>query len=63
VKIEILDDAQEDLIQGFHFYEKLEIGVGSYFLNCLFLDIDSLLQFAGIRWNSSDRLRASSFLF
>ena len=25
MKIEILDEAQEDLIQGFHFYEKLEM--------------------------------------
>jgi len=24
VRIEILDEAQEDLIQGFHFYEDLE---------------------------------------
>ena len=48
MKIEILDEAQEDLIQGFHFYEKLEIGVGPYFLNCFFSDIDSLLRLAGI---------------
>jgi len=42
VRIEILDEAQEDLIEGFRFYEKREIGVGSYFLDCLFSDIDSL---------------------
>ena len=33
---------------AFHFYEKLEVGVGSYCLDCLFSDIDSLLLFAGI---------------
>lgn len=43
MKIEILDEAQEDLIQGFRFYERL--GVGSYFLDCLFSDIDSLMHF------------------
>lgn len=48
MKIEILDEAQQDLIEGFHFYESREPGVGSYFLDCLFSDIDSLLLFAGI---------------
>ena len=54
MKIEILDEAQEDLIQGFHFYEKSEMGVGSYFLNCLFSDIDSLLYFAEIHRSFTD---------
>jgi len=48
VKIEILDEAQDDLIEGFHFYEDREIGLGTYFLDCLFSDIDSLLLYAGI---------------
>lgn len=48
MNIEILDQAQEDLIAAFHFYEKRERGLGSYFLDCLFSDIDSLLLYAGI---------------
>jgi len=48
VKIEILEEAQEDLIQGFHFYERREPGLGSYFIDCLFSDIDSLLVYAGV---------------
>ena len=48
MKIEILDEAQQDLIEGFQFYESRDTGVGSYFLDCLFSDIDSLLLFAGI---------------
>jgi plasmid stabilization system protein ParE len=48
VRIEILDEAQEDLIEGFRFYENRETGVGSYFLDCLFSDIDSLILYAGI---------------
>ncbi|WP_447980120.1 type II toxin-antitoxin system RelE/ParE family toxin [Candidatus Nitrospira bockiana] len=48
MKIEILDQAQEDLIKGFRFYEDCESGLGSYFVDCLFSDIDSLLSFAGI---------------
>jgi len=48
VRIEILAEAQQDLIEGYRFYEKREIGVGSYFLDCLFSDIDSLVLYAGI---------------
>ncbi|MBA5862724.1 MAG: type II toxin-antitoxin system RelE/ParE family toxin [Nitrospira sp. CR1.1] len=48
MRIELLDEAQDDLIQGFHFYEDREAGLGTYFLDCLFSDIDSLLVYAGI---------------
>lgn len=48
MKIEILNEALEDLIQGFRFYENREAGLGSYFIDCLFSDIDSLLVQAGI---------------
>ena len=48
MKIEILDEAQEDLVDGFRFYEAREAGLGSYFLDCLFSDIDSLLLYASI---------------
>lgn len=58
MKIEILDEAQQDLIEGFQFYESRETGVGSYFLECLFSDIDSLLLCRG---DSPNSLRVSSF--
>ena len=48
MKIEILDEARQDLIEGFHFYDNRETGLGTYFLDCLFSDIDSLLLYAGI---------------
>ena len=48
MRIEILDEAQEDLIQSYSFYESREVGLGSYFLDCLLSDIDSLLLYAGI---------------
>ena len=48
MRIEILDEAQEDLTEGFHFYEDRAVGLGSYFIDCLFSDIDSLLLYAGI---------------
>ena len=31
LKIEILDEAEADLIEGFHFYEHQETGLGWYF--------------------------------
>ena len=37
VKIEVLDEAQRDLIEGFQFYESRESGVGSYFFRLPFL--------------------------
>jgi len=48
VKIEILDEAEADLIEGYHFYEAQADGLGSYFLDSLFSDIDSLLIHAGL---------------
>ena len=48
MKIEILDKAKEDLTSGYHFYEAQSPGLGSYFLDSLFSDIDSLLLYAGI---------------
>ncbi|MCG3147827.1 MAG: hypothetical protein PCFJNLEI_01268 [Verrucomicrobiae bacterium] len=48
MRIEIHDDARHDLIAGFHFYEKQEAGLGTYFLDYLFSDIDSLQLYAGI---------------
>ena len=48
MKIEILDEAQDDLTDGFLFYEGQDVGLGSYFLDCLFSDIDSLLLYAGV---------------
>ena len=48
MKIRILDSATQDLIEGFRFYEKQEAGLGNYFIDSLFSDIDSLQVYAGI---------------
>ena len=48
MKIEILPSAIEDLADGFNFYEKQDEGLGSYFLESLYSDIDSLRLYAGI---------------
>lgn len=48
MKLRILDAASRDLIEGYHFYEKQQGGLGAYFLDSLYSDIDSLLLYAGI---------------
>jgi plasmid stabilization system protein ParE len=48
MKIEILSTATEDLVDGYHFYERQAAGLGNYFLDSLYSDIDSLLVYAGI---------------
>ena len=44
MKIEILDEAAADLIEGYHFYEAQADGLGSYFLDLSFL-ISTLFSF------------------
>src|SRR5690242_4843939 len=48
MNLQILDLARDDLIDGFHFYERKEAGLGRRFLNCLYTDIESLVEFGGI---------------
>ena len=46
--ITILPLARKDLASGFAFYESQEPGLGSFFMESLFSDIDSLKLYAGI---------------
>jgi plasmid stabilization system protein ParE len=48
MKIRILSSALQDLREGFEFYEKQAEGIGAYFLDSLFSDIDSLILNAGV---------------
>lgn len=48
MKIKILASAIQDLIDGYRFYEKQTEGLGAYFLDTLFSDIDSLAIYGGI---------------
>ena len=48
MRLQILDLARDDLIEGFHFYEDKGVGLGSYFLVNLYADIESLKVFGGI---------------
>ncbi len=48
MRIRILSSASQDLTDGYWFYEKQAEGIGAYFLDALFSDIDSLVINAGI---------------
>lgn len=66
MKIQILSSASQDLIDGYHFYEQQANGVGSYFLDSLYSDIDSLIITAGIHqkyFENYHRLLSKRFPF
>ncbi|OGU18141.1 MAG: hypothetical protein A2076_05990 [Geobacteraceae bacterium GWC2_53_11] len=66
MKIRILDAASQDLIDGARFYEKQEAGLGEYFIDSLFSEIDSLLIYAGIHpvlFGTYHRMLAKRFPF
>jgi plasmid stabilization system protein ParE len=48
MRLEILSEAEQDLIAGAKFYEAQGAGLGDHFLDSLYADIDSLLPYAGI---------------
>jgi hypothetical protein len=66
MKIKILASASQDLVDGYYFYEKQAEGVGDYFLNTLFSDIDSLMINAGVHtiyFEKYNRLLSKRFPF
>ena len=48
MKLRLLTSAFNDLADGRDFYERQGEGLGGYFLDSLFSDIDSLVLYAGI---------------
>jgi hypothetical protein len=48
VKIRILESATQDLLDGYHFYKQQADGLGAYFLDSLYSDIESLRIHAGV---------------
>ncbi len=46
--VRITRSAETDLLEGFVFYEEQQPGIGDYFIDSLFADIDALTLFAGI---------------
>ena len=48
MNVTILSPAEEDLEEGYRFYDSQAPGLGTYFLDCLYSDIDSLTYFGGV---------------
>jgi len=48
MRVQILDEAEQDLVDGYRFYESQVAGLGDSFLHSLFSDIGSLQFHAGI---------------
>ena len=48
MKVQVLDEATADLADGFRFYEQQANGLGDYFLDSLWSDIQSLRLSGGI---------------
>ncbi|OGS80353.1 MAG: hypothetical protein A2Z94_05235 [Gallionellales bacterium GWA2_55_18] len=63
MKIEILNIAMSDIRSGQDFYERQQEGLGAYFLDSLFSDIDALLLYAGIHQQFFGYFRALSKRF
>ena len=63
--IVIVPSAKEDLAEGFAFFEGQQAGLGVYFLESLFSDIDSLKIYAGVhrRVFGYHRLLSKRFTF
>lgn len=48
MRVQVLDEATADLADGFRFYERQADGLGDYFLDSLWSDIQSLRISGGI---------------
>jgi hypothetical protein len=48
MRVELRPEARQDLIYGALFYEKQRAGLGDYFVDCLFEDLERLEREAGI---------------
>lgn len=63
MQVKILKAAEHDLESAYAFYEGQRPGLGDYFLNSLYADLDSLAFYAGIHRAvfGSHRLLARTF--
>ena len=63
MKIKISESTYNDLSDGYWFYEQQQSGLGSYFQESLFSDIDSLRLYAGIHATHLGKYRLLSRIF
>jgi plasmid stabilization system protein ParE len=65
VRVQVLDEATGDLADGYRFYERQAEGLGGYFLDSLWSDINSLRLYAGVHavYHGYHRLLSKRFPF
>lgn len=65
MKVKILGPAEKDLEEGYVFYGRQAQGLGAYFLDSLYADIDSLAYYGGVHHRACGyhRLLARRFPF
>ena len=66
MNIHVLEQAEDDLVEGYRFYEDQEPGLGNYFLDCLYSDVESLVLYAGMHrfvYKNFHRLLSKRFPF
>jgi len=65
MKVQILDEAKQDVLDGYRFYSRQAEELRNYFLDSLYADIDSLEIYGGIhaREFGYHRLLAKRFPF
>lgn len=65
MNIEILDEAENDILNAMRFYEAQSKNLGTYFLDSILSDIDSLYLYAAIhiKVNGYRRLLSKRFPF
>ena len=56
MRVRITRLAEQDLLRGYAFYDQQQEGVGSYFLDSLYADIDSLALYGGIHLRVDARI-------
>ena len=63
MNIQLLSLAVDDLAKGRDFYDRIEPGLGNYFLDSLYSDIESLQIHAGVHIQVQGYFRALSHRF
>lgn|SRR5574338_901119 len=66
MRVQILDTAEEDLVEGYWFYESQQPGLGAYFRDSIYADLQELEQTAGIHrivYKNYHRALATRFPF
>ncbi len=65
MRVQVLDAATRDLADGYRFYDRQAEGLGDYFLDSLWSDINSLSLYAGVHalYHGYHRLLSKRFPF